>query len=460
MKKPRKFWDCRKILLTLTVIAVGVFGIIGLFPKFTYAQAAENHGSITLTYRGISKNFNLARYNGTKSSIFTHQEFSDNFQTGSYQQKLKTMDIIASQKWPAEMAFRYCYGGLCEDIERFLTDKVDAAPVDARVGFKPDRPPMFSVIRERAGLQADRETLYADLLRSYLASPSVSVRIKTRPVEAEIKSADLQKKLKDLTTLRSRFSTSVAGSTDERRHNVILALKKFNGITIMPDETVSFNKTVGLRSEARGFRTAKIIVRGKFEDGIGGGVCQSSTTLYNAALLADMTILEANNHTLAPSYVPPSFDAMVNATWSDLIFRNESENPVYIHTYYRDGKVFAEFYGMAMPYEIVRRSVTLETISHGGSEHIFDTDGKYSEFVKHIGETHIVQTPKNGLKSKGYLRYYKDGMFIKEKEIRADTYKPLKGLVVEGTKKKPEPPPEQTLEPIPAPFWNFTRMFN
>ncbi|HKL94383.1 MAG TPA: VanW family protein, partial [Clostridia bacterium] len=106
--------------------------------------------------------------------------------------------------------------------------------------------------------------------------------------------------------LRATFSTTYSNSSPNRKHNIKLAASKLN-ITLYPDEIFSFNRIVGERSEARGFLTAHIILDGKFVDGVGGGVCQVSTTLYNCALLSDLEILCAHRHSLPVSYVAPSF---------------------------------------------------------------------------------------------------------------------------------------------------------
>ena len=92
--------------------------------------------------------------------------------------------------------------------------------------------------------------------------------------------------------LRSEFTTSIATSTENRKHNVKYALSAFNGLAISPDETVSFNQIIKERTKTSNFKEAKIIVQGDFVPGSGGGICQASTTLYNALLLADMEIID------------------------------------------------------------------------------------------------------------------------------------------------------------------------
>ena len=124
------------------------------------------------------------------------------------------------------------------------------------------------------------------------------------------------------------YSTSLKGRSNAQRHNAHLALGRLSGATIAPGATFSFNRRVGTFSRDRGFRKAPVSYNGQLIDDWGGGVCQTSTTLYNAALLAGMTILERNHHRFAPSYVPPGRDAAVAFSGVDLRFRNPYSYPV------------------------------------------------------------------------------------------------------------------------------------
>lgn len=124
------------------------------------------------------------------------------------------------------------------------------------------------------------------------------------------------------------YSTSLQGRTASQRHNAHLSLGRLVGATIAPGATFSFNRRVGTFSRDRGFKKAPVSYNGQLIDDWGGGVCQTSTTLYNAALLAGMEIVERNHHRFAPSYVPPGRDAAVAFSGVDLRFRNPYDFPV------------------------------------------------------------------------------------------------------------------------------------
>lgn len=118
------------------------------------------------------------------------------------------------------------------------------------------------------------------------------------------------------------YSTTLKGRTGAQRHNAQLALSDLRGTTIEPGELFSFTKTVGSMSRDAGYRKAPVSYNGTLIDDWGGGVCQTSTTLYNAALLAGLELVERHPHRFAPSYVAPGRDAAVAFSNIDLKFRN------------------------------------------------------------------------------------------------------------------------------------------
>ena len=128
----------------------------------------------------------------------------------------------------------------------------------------------------------------------------------------------------------SRYATSLDGRNRSQRHNADLALSRLDGAVIKPGETFSFNARVGTFSRDQGYRKAPVSYNGQLVDSWGGGVCQTSTTLYNTALLAGMDIVERNRHRFCPSYVPPGRDAAVAFNTIDLKFRNPYDFPVRI----------------------------------------------------------------------------------------------------------------------------------
>ena len=230
--------------------------------------------------------------------------------------------------------------------------------------------------------------------------------------------------------LRSEFYTTYSSSSDERKSNIALAAKSLDNVMIDAGGEFSFNRTVGARTEKRGYKSAKIIVNGEFTDGVGGGVCQVSTTLYNAFLTAGLKITEYHPHSLAVSYIALSFDAMVNSGSADLRCVNTTHNPVIIRTFADGNTLRIKIYGEPMKEKYTRKSVTLKEIPPV-TEFVKDVEGKYKDLF--IGETRVLSYGKKGYESEGYLIKTVNGKNVSETRIRKDRYASVKSIIIEGT---------------------------
>lgn len=146
--------------------------------------------------------------------------------------------------------------------------------------------------------------------------------------------------------LLSEFSTKYAVSNRNRTTNLILASNKINGTVLMPGETFSYNKVVGERTIAAGYKEAPIYVEGRVEDGLGGGICQITSTLYNAVLYANLDIVERSNHQFVPSYVSASRDATVVYGAIDFKFKNNRDYPIKITCSVSNGIANFKIFGL------------------------------------------------------------------------------------------------------------------
>jgi vancomycin resistance protein VanW len=143
------------------------------------------------------------------------------------------------------------------------------------------------------------------------------------------------------------YVTPLEGRTPAQRHNARMSVEKLNGAVIQPFETFSFNGRIGTYSRDAGYRKAPVSYNGQLIDDWGGGVCQTSSTLYNAALLAGMEIVERHKHQFQPKYVPPGRDAAVAFSNIDLRFRNPHPFPVRIRASLDAGMLRVEMLGSA-----------------------------------------------------------------------------------------------------------------
>ena len=330
------------------------------------------------------------------------------------------------------VAFNYIFVGLDEKIEKILNE-VEIEPINSEIKFTPNEKNPFEITDSKNGKRVDKVALYKDINDQFLTSNKIKV---TLPYTEEIPTITKEYN-ESLTTKVASFSTKVADSTGGRKHNVKLALSKFNGMIVQPNESVSFNEIVGPHTSENGFKTATIIYNGEFTDGIGGGICQASTTLYNALLLSGVQIDEVHRHTLPVKYVPLALDAMVAEYTSDLKFTNTSEYPIYIKTYSDSKGVGVDIFTHELEYTYKTRSETIATIKSAGDKVVPDTEGKYANKVLFKGEYFRVSYSKDGYEAKSYLQKYLNGKLIEEEQIRHEIYQPQRGLVIEGVEELP-----------------------
>ena len=166
--------------------------------------------------------------------------------------------------------------------------------------------------------------------------------------------------------LLSTFSTNYNANQTNRTTNLRLAANKINGTVLMPGQTFSYNKVVGNRTTAAGYKEAGTYVNGQIVDGVGGGICQITTTLYNAVLYANLDIVQRTNHQFIPSYSTASRDATVVYGAIDFQFKNNREYPIKIYCSVSGGVAKCNIFGVktANDYEVQLTSRITNTTSN------------------------------------------------------------------------------------------------
>ncbi len=210
----------------------------------------------------------------------------------------------------------------------------------------------------------------------------------------------------------SSFSTDYSKSPDNRKFNIRLALKSLNNQVVKAGEEFSFNKVVGERTEERGYKKALVIFKGSYTEGVGGGVCQVSSTLYNAWLLAGLDVISVRAHTLPASYVEVSRDATVSEV-IDLKLKNSLQTDVVIKTEYDDKSITIKIEGEEREYNYSLKSEILEVVPFG--EDIIEVDEE-GEDEYYIG--------KDGYVSRLIITISKGENVIARRVLRKDHYKP------------------------------------
>lgn len=215
----------------------------------------------------------------------------------------------------------------------------------------------------------------------------------------------------------SSFTTCYSEENASRAHNIALAARKLDGAYIRAGGVLSFNAAVGERTARAGFAEAPVIRGGEYVSGVGGGVCQVSTTLYNAALLAGLSAAEVHPHSLAVGYVPPSRDAMVSGADCDLKLKNDLAGGVRIAVHAGAGQLTVSVYGRRSPYRYAIESAVTAVLPPPAPE------------VRQGRQERELRPAKEGLISEAYLVRRGPGGEETRTLLRSDRYAPVRAVL-------------------------------
>ena len=231
---------------------------------------------------------------------------------------------------------------------RTLTDGivnyVNRDPVNSMVQSFNFSTKAFSFTDDRPGAYIDPEKLYTQV--SELLDDGVTRR-EIRIVPDRILAEKTKTEMMNSFGLISSYSTQTT-KDNKRNTNIQLSAQAISGRTVQPGEIFSFNGATGERTAAKGYQEAPAISGGHSKDEIGGGVCQTSSTLFNAVARADLEIIERNPHAWPSSYIEKGLDATVNWPGLDFKFRNNTDDPVFIIAGYSNRRVTVDIYGMSL----------------------------------------------------------------------------------------------------------------
>lgn len=223
------------------------------------------------------------------------------------------------------------------------------------------------------------------------------------------------------------FTTRYDVSDRDRSTNLVIACQKINGKVVLAGETFSYNKALGPRTAAAGYRNGKIYAGGEVVDGIGGGICQISSTLYNTVLMSNLEIVERRNHQFVTSYVPAGRDATVVYGMTDFKFKNTRKYPVRIVATAKNGIATVTIYGIKEENEY---TFTFNTKTVGSIP--FTT--KYEEDSSlPAGTEKVKQKGANGLKTETYMTKLLNGKPVSTTLLSRDTYDAMARTVIKGT---------------------------
>ena len=228
--------------------------------------------------------------------------------------------------------------------------------------------------------------------------------------------------------LLGTFSTRYDASLKNRSTNLMLACQKINDKVVLPGEIFSYNKTLGERTSAAGYKNAAVYENGQVVDGIGGGICQISSTLYNAVLISNLDITERRNHMFVTSYTPAGRDATVVYGITDFKFKNTRNYAIKIKASCLNGIAKISIYGIKEEneYTVSFSTKTISTIPY--TVKYIDDD------TLAVGQEKIKQKGANGLITETYIIKSLNGKVVSTKLLSKDTYNAMQKIILKGTK--------------------------
>jgi vancomycin resistance protein YoaR len=235
--------------------------------------------------------------------------------------------------------------------------------------------------------------------------------------------------IEDISNVLGKYTTKFAVTDKDRNFNLKLAASHINGVVLQPGVEWSFNGTVGERSQATGYKIAHVITAGEMVDGLAGGTCQISTTLFGASFFAGLDIVKTTNHSRPSTYTPLGFDATVVWPDTDLVLKNPYDFPVAVLYRVANGEAYVEILGKKRPWtkvEFVRQII---------EENPFSTEERLDDEMP-AGQTMLDQPGFNGYKLKRFRRFYQGKKMVKENKWTV-SYKPVTEYVRRGTNMDP-----------------------
>jgi len=378
--------------------------------RLTDGERAWNYGAADIHARiNVEETVDQAWAVGREGSVFK-----------------RLQDVRATQSEPVKFSTQLTYdvAELRDEIEA-IGQEIRREPVDAAIEFHQGEDPIFTLTPEQVGQQ-----LLVDETISQLMTLVDNRQFgdMTLPIE-ELPPARFESELETWTTKLTSFRTQLHYNPD-RTYNVKLSSSAYDGLRLEPGETFSLNDTTGPRDKAHGYRDADVIVGGKkLEPAPGGGNCQTATTLYGAAMRADMEIVERYPHSFPSSYTALGQDATVNYPYADIKIKNNKDTPLFFDRYFEGDWIVVDIYGKAPEDydEIKIETVTLERGDVPEPTMVADANLR-------VGVKEEEYKSRRHIKCETYRVYYKDGEKIKRVFEDKSVYPQVVGLTRVGTR--------------------------
>ncbi|HCD41519.1 MAG TPA: VanW family protein [Bacillota bacterium] len=307
--------------------------------------------------------------------------------TGNWLERLKFRILRSRERVNIPLIMSVDEGRFRDFVFALMTD-IYVAPEDAAFVINPDD--TVSVRPSNTGRYLDPEDLGNHIKEVALKRTDRTVVLNVKPMVPALTTE--QANAMNIRECIGRFSTNFNPENKPRVHNIREAARAIDGVILGPGETFSFNEIVGPRSAEAGYLEAPVMVDDDLVPGIGGGICQVSSTLYNAVLLANLSIVARSNHSMLPSYIQAGRDAAVAYDYMDFKFRNDGSSHILVKLIVADNSITAKVYGYApdgyhvsivasVDEKIPPGTVTVEDPSLAPGDEVVDDEGAWGYVV-------------------------------------------------------------------------------
>ena len=292
---------------------------------------------------------------------------------------------------------------------------------------------IFVVKDGNVGLEVDFDKTYENLLEGLMLEGDANISIIANETKPKYSAQELNKIQDKLGSFSTKY-TNKGGSDVNRITNMKIASQRINGTILYPGEVFSTNKKFGATTKENGYKPAPTILNGKFIDEYGGGVCQVSSTLYNAVLYSELEVIERQNHSLKVGYLDYGYDATLAGDYIDFKFKNSTSYPIYIESYLTENEVICNIYGYEQRPD--NRNIKFENalveVIEPSPKIVKETDDLPE------GEEKVEVKPLKGYKYKLYKLVYVDNKLTEKILVNNSYYKHRTEEVLIGTKKSEE----------------------
>ncbi len=304
--------------------------------------------------------------------------------------------------------------------------------------FNRNNPVVIS--QEENGQELDVASLKSEIIRMVNSMEAGTISVRLKPIIPAVTAASLENKIVRLANI---YTPIARHSTEDRNKNVMRGIDAFHGMIIKPGEVVSFNACTGKRTLDNGYFEALEIANGSFEMGVGGGICQVSSTLYNAVIQAGLEVVSRTNHGIPITYVDMGADATVSDRGIDFKFKNNTGENIYIIAKFvtgdnkKDKRCMFQIYGRPDPhgYSYSLRHETVEEIPIPKPTKIPDYK---QEHVNYLDETYEASKGQVGFKVNTYLMVRDpSGAVLEDKFLYTDVYKAQPPVILVGVERRP-----------------------